>query len=276
MRADECLGEGEGVACSCRRYGKGLRGNDLCTSHSGGSSSNFGYLNLICDSQHCTEIIKRLDDVDSGIRVDDQRIKGLNLLADKLISVTGDNDGVIERTRGGLNDRWTNLKGNLEEYRVKLNRALETHKYNRDAEEIEERIQSKLPQLLIQDVGRDLEHVEALIRKQDAVEAQVHAVEQRVKELETERERLVDEVGIDNDVLNKLEGKWLEVSHILLIQTCVDRGTSIQNYKTIYYGAKFNNNNYKQNHFLDVKHSAILMFANEFEFGYSSTVKRMT
>lgn len=161
----------------------------------------------------CVEIIKRLDEVDRD-RVD-HRIKSLNLLADKLISVTGDGDGVIERTRSNLNSRWENLKGNLEAYRVKLNRALETHKYNRDAEEIEERIDSKMPQLLVQDVGKNLEGCEGLCRKQDALEAQVHAVGERVRDLEGERERLVGE-GIDEGVLRRLGDKWMGVSEACL------------------------------------------------------------
>ncbi|CAL8090883.1 unnamed protein product [Orchesella dallaii] len=167
------------------------------------------------DYEHCEHIIKRLDDVDSGIKVDDQRIKSLNALADKLIRVTGDSDGVIEHTRVNLNSRWGSLKGNLESYRVKLNRALETHSYNRDAEEVEERIKAKLPALVVQDVGKDLEHVETLIRKQDNIENQIQALGNRVNELAGEKQGL-EKAGVDTNILKDVGEPWMQVSEACL------------------------------------------------------------
>lgn len=60
------------------------------------------------DHEHCTAIMRKLDDVDSDMRVDDTRFIKINKLADKIIShaLTNDNNtDLIKIRRNELNSK---------------------------------------------------------------------------------------------------------------------------------------------------------------------------
>ena len=59
------------------------------------------------DHEHCTAIMRKLDDVDSDMRVDDTRFVNINKLADKIISQGrgGDDNDVVMRRRDELNNK---------------------------------------------------------------------------------------------------------------------------------------------------------------------------
>jgi len=102
---------------------------------------------------------RKLDDVDSDMRIDDSRIKTLNALADKLVR-QGRSDGrIVQQRRDLLNHRWRSLQGALEDYRQDLAGALEIHAFNRDVDDTEGRITEKIVLLSVDDMGQDLAQV---------------------------------------------------------------------------------------------------------------------
>lgn len=66
-------------------------------------------------------------------------------------------------------------------YRSQLRSALEVHAFNRDVDDTCERIQEKLTAVTIDDLGKDLHSVEALIRKQEAVERDMTVIHEKLK-----------------------------------------------------------------------------------------------
>uniref|UniRef100_A0A1I8NPX4 Spectrin beta chain, non-erythrocytic 5 n=2 Tax=Stomoxys calcitrans TaxID=35570 RepID=A0A1I8NPX4_STOCA len=138
------------------------------------------------DLEHCNALMRKLDDVDSDMRVDDQRVKHINSLADKLINqgeVPAESANIDKRRRG-FNNKWRELQGALNAYRALLGGANEIHVFNRDVEDTAERIAEKSLAMSSQDTGRDLAAVEALIRREDALERDMSAVKQKIAEHE--------------------------------------------------------------------------------------------
>ena len=58
------------------------------------------------DYEHCQALQRRLDDVDSDMRVDDVRIKNMNALADKLIRQGQGDNRAVQQKRDELNQRY--------------------------------------------------------------------------------------------------------------------------------------------------------------------------
>lgn len=130
------------------------------------------------DLEHCQQLIRKLDDVDSDMRVDDQRIKTINTLADKLMNQEQAPNALksVQQRRNNFNSKWRALQGALSNYRMLLSGAYEIHTFNRDIADTSERIAEKSVALNSDDRGRDLAQVETLLRKQEALERDMSAI----------------------------------------------------------------------------------------------------
>nr|XP_036670450.1 spectrin beta chain, non-erythrocytic 5 isoform X4 [Drosophila suzukii] len=145
------------------------------------------------DLEHCNALMRKLDDVDSDMRVDDQRVKHINQLADKLINqaqVPADTQSVDKR-RKDFNYNWRQLQGALNAYRALLGGANEIHVFNRDVDDTAERIAEKALAMSSTDTGRDLAAVEALIRREEALERDMSAVKLKIDQHETAADFLI-------------------------------------------------------------------------------------
>ncbi|XP_032575448.1 spectrin beta chain, non-erythrocytic 5 isoform X5 [Drosophila sechellia] len=145
------------------------------------------------DLEHCNALMRKLDDVDSDMRVDDQRVKHINQLADKLINqaqVPADTQSVDKR-RKDFNYNWRQLQGALNAYRALLGGANEIHVFNRDVDDTADRIAEKSLAMSSTDTGRDLAAVEALIRREEALERDMSAVKQKIDQHETAAKFLI-------------------------------------------------------------------------------------
>ncbi|XP_008201528.1 spectrin alpha chain, non-erythrocytic 1 isoform X2 [Tribolium castaneum] len=131
------------------------------------------------DYEHCQALQRKLDDVDSDMRIDDTRIKTINSLANKLAKQG--HPGVQQR-RDNFIKKWQDLQGALAKYRNKLAAASEVHLFDRDVADTAERINEKLLAMETDDVGRSLPAVELLSRKQEALESEMTAVENKLQD----------------------------------------------------------------------------------------------
>lgn len=134
------------------------------------------------DLEHCNALRRKLDDVDSDMRVDDQRIKNINVLADKLLNqgqVPNEMKSVQQR-RNNFNTKLKALQGALNAYRTLLAGAYEIHVFHRDVNDTSERIAEKSLAMSSDDSGRDLVAVEGLIRKQETLERDMTAIQQKI------------------------------------------------------------------------------------------------
>lgn len=136
------------------------------------------------DLEHCNALIRKLDDVDSDMRVDDQRIRNINVLADKLLTqgqVPNEMKSVQQR-RNNFISKWKALQGAINAYRQLLAGAYDIHVFDRDINDTAERIAEKSLAMSSDDRGRDLAAVEALLRKQEALERDLTAIHQKIND----------------------------------------------------------------------------------------------
>lgn len=132
------------------------------------------------DYEHCYALQRKLDDVDSDMRVDDTRIKSIYTLADKLIR-QGRSAAQVKNRRDKLSSKWHGLQGALSSYRERLGGALEVHSFNRDLDDTLSRVAEKAVAMSSSDLGRDLAAVEQLKRRQETSERDMTAIEGKIK-----------------------------------------------------------------------------------------------
>ena len=94
------------------------------------------------DYEHCTALLKKLDDVGTGLKVDEDEIHQINHLADKLVNQCK-NENQVDEKRLALNEKWKQLQQKIANYRQRLIDALEIHSLNRDLDEVNERVIEK-------------------------------------------------------------------------------------------------------------------------------------
>ena len=80
-----------------------------------------------------------------------------------------------------FSSRWKDLQGDLNNYKARLAAALDVHAFNRDVDDINERISEKANMLSIDDLGKDLQAVQALQRKQEAIERDMSALQNQLE-----------------------------------------------------------------------------------------------
>ncbi|XP_076180788.1 spectrin beta chain, non-erythrocytic 5 kst isoform X2 [Ptiloglossa arizonensis] len=171
------------------------------------------------DYEHCLSLQRKLDDVDSDMRVDDSRIKTINALADKLIKQGRDNESkAIQQRRDNFNNKWKGLQGALSAYRETLAGALEIHLFNRDIDDTSQRVIEKSVAMNTTDVGKDLPAVEHLQRKQEAMERDMTAIEGKLKEHKAEARDLSlkypDKAPQINGILSELQSNWDDLQRL--------------------------------------------------------------
>ena len=77
--------------------------------------------------------------------------------------------------------RWKELQGQLSGYKQKLSAALEIHSFNRDVDDVDDRINEKSVLLSSEDLGKDLPAVQALQRKQEETERDMTALQNQLE-----------------------------------------------------------------------------------------------
>ncbi|XP_049846907.1 spectrin beta chain, non-erythrocytic 1 isoform X2 [Schistocerca gregaria] len=160
------------------------------------------------DYEHCLELQRKLDDVDSDMRVDDSRMKSINVLAEKLIRQGRSDTRSVHQRRDDLNSKWRALQGSLSKYREKLAGALEVHAFNRDVDDTSQRVAEKAVAMSSEDVGRDLSAVEQLQRKHEELERDMIAIEDKLKDHEHEARRLMQKHPDIRGKLAELAESW--------------------------------------------------------------------
>ncbi|PZC71011.1 hypothetical protein B5X24_HaOG214443 [Helicoverpa armigera] len=84
------------------------------------------------DYEHCSALLRKLDDMDSDMKVDDKRVKSICALADKLLQQGPTQQAAaVSQRRDAFLAKWRALSGALQKYRDNLSAALEIHSFNR-------------------------------------------------------------------------------------------------------------------------------------------------
>ncbi|CAB3231870.1 unnamed protein product, partial [Arctia plantaginis] len=143
------------------------------------------------DYEHCSALLRKLDDMDSDMKVDDKRVKSICALADKLLQQGPTQQAAaVAQRRDLFLGKWNALSGALQKYRDNLSAALEIHSFNRDVEDTAERISKKATLFSSSERGRELSAAHELKRKHLARAAEAGAIGDKINQLEAEGKAL--------------------------------------------------------------------------------------
>ena len=145
------------------------------------------------DLEHCEMLQRKFEDFMQDLVADGERLESISALAERLVE-EGHSDGdAIDNRLTSLTERWNELLALSDGRRETLESAKQVHKFNRDANDVNDRIHSKRLALSVDDYGKDLPGVEGLLRKHEELERDLTVIEGRLEELDNEAGRLVDE-----------------------------------------------------------------------------------
>uniref|UniRef100_A0AAR2KB45 Spectrin alpha chain, non-erythrocytic 1 n=1 Tax=Pygocentrus nattereri TaxID=42514 RepID=A0AAR2KB45_PYGNA len=125
-------------------------------------------------------LIKKHEDFDKAINVQEEKIAALQSFADQLISADHYAKPEIFKRRNEVLDRWRRLKAQMIEKRSKLGESQTLQQFSRDVDEIEAWISEKL-QTATDESYKDPTNIQSKHQKHQAFEAELHANADRIR-----------------------------------------------------------------------------------------------
>uniref|UniRef100_A0A8B9RIU3 Spectrin alpha chain, non-erythrocytic 1 n=1 Tax=Astyanax mexicanus TaxID=7994 RepID=A0A8B9RIU3_ASTMX len=125
-------------------------------------------------------LIKKHEDFDKAINVQEEKIAALQSFADQLISADHYAKPEIFNRRNEVLDRWRRLKAQMIEKRSKLGESQTLQQFSRDVDEIEAWISEKL-QTATDESYKDPTNIQSKHQKHQAFEAELHANADRIR-----------------------------------------------------------------------------------------------
>uniref|UniRef100_A0A8D2QAY7 Spectrin alpha chain, non-erythrocytic 1 n=1 Tax=Zonotrichia albicollis TaxID=44394 RepID=A0A8D2QAY7_ZONAL len=142
------------------------------------------------DLEHVEVLQKKFEEFQTDLAAHEERVNEVNQFAGKLIQETHPEEELIKGKQDEVNASWQRLKGLALQRQGKLFGAAEVQRFNRDVDETISWIKEKGQLMASDDFGRDLASVQALLRKHEGLERDLAALEDKVKALCAEADRL--------------------------------------------------------------------------------------
>ncbi|CAG9564276.1 unnamed protein product [Danaus chrysippus] len=121
------------------------------------------------------------------VKVDDNHVKSVQALADKLMQQGPTQHAVsVAARRDGVLLKWRALTGALQRYRERLAAALQLHSFNRDVQETSERLSCKAALFRSEECGRDLSAAHELKRRLEAAVREAGAIRDWIQQLKND------------------------------------------------------------------------------------------
>ncbi|KAH0615580.1 hypothetical protein JD844_005026 [Phrynosoma platyrhinos] len=142
------------------------------------------------DLEHVEVLQKKFEEFQTDLAAHEERVNEVNQFAGKLIQEQHPEEELIKSKQDEVNASWQRLKGLALQRQGKLFGAAEVQRFNRDVDETISWIKEKEQLMASDDFGRDLASVQALLRKHEGLERDLAALEDKVKALCAEADRL--------------------------------------------------------------------------------------
>uniref|UniRef100_A0A8D3D4X2 Spectrin alpha chain, non-erythrocytic 1 n=1 Tax=Scophthalmus maximus TaxID=52904 RepID=A0A8D3D4X2_SCOMX len=158
-------------------------------------------------------LIKKHEDFDKAINVQEEKIAALQSFADQLIGADHYAKPEIFNRRKEVLDRWRRLKAQMIEKRSKLGESQTLQQFSRDVDEIEAWISEKL-QTATDESYKDPTNIQSKHQKHQAFEAELHANADRIRGVIDTGNALIQRgacAGSEDAVkvrLNALDEQW--------------------------------------------------------------------
>jgi spectrin alpha len=174
------------------------------------SSEEFGQ-----DLEHVEVLQKKFDEFQKDLQNHEDRVIEVNQLGNKLLEGEHPEQETIRQRQEALNEAWERLKGLSLKRQERLFGAHEIQRFNRDADETLGWIAEKDTMLSTDDYGKDLASVQTLQRKHEGIDRDLLALEEKVRTLGTEADRLAEIHGDGADEIRKkqeeIESHWAQL-----------------------------------------------------------------
>ncbi|XP_041430679.1 spectrin alpha chain, non-erythrocytic 1 isoform X5 [Xenopus laevis] len=142
------------------------------------------------DLEHVEVLQKKFEEFQTDLAAHEERVNEVNQFASKLAQDKHPEMELIKTKQDEVNAGWQRLKGLALQRQGKLFGAAEVQRFNRDVDETIGWIREKEQLMASDDFGRDLASVQTLLRKHEGLERDLAALEEKVKALCTESDRL--------------------------------------------------------------------------------------
>ncbi|XP_073496311.1 spectrin alpha chain, non-erythrocytic 1 isoform X4 [Phyllobates terribilis] len=142
------------------------------------------------DLEHVEVLQKKFEEFQTDLAAHEERVNEVNQFAGKLAQEEHPELELIKTKQDEVNANWQRLKGLALQRQGKLFGAAEVQRFNRDVDETIGWIREKEQLMASDDFGRDLASVQALLRKHEGLERDLAALEEKVKALRSESDRL--------------------------------------------------------------------------------------
>ncbi|KAG8554928.1 hypothetical protein GDO81_003933 [Engystomops pustulosus] len=142
------------------------------------------------DLEHVEVLQKKFEEFQTDLAAHEERVNEVNQFASKLVQEEHPELELIKTKQDEVNANWQRLKGLALQRQGKLFGAAEVQRFNRDVDETIGWIREKEQLMASDDFGRDLASVQALLRKHEGLERDLAALEEKVKALRSESDRL--------------------------------------------------------------------------------------
>nr|WAW84869.1 spectrin alpha chain [Halisarca dujardinii] len=143
------------------------------------------------DLDHVVVLIRKFDEFMKDLMNSEARMVKVGEMAQRLLDQSHTESDVIQSQVETLNQHYENLTSLAVKRKDNLDSFRELHAFIRDADETKGWINEKDAGLSSEDCGRDLASVQALQRKHEALERDLAALEDKVRSLGLDAERLV-------------------------------------------------------------------------------------
>lgn len=167
-------------------------------------------------------LLKRHNMIESDVAAHQDRINDIVKQTNQFIDSGHFDADTIKEKQNALVDRYNKLKGPLEKRKRRLNDALQVQQFFRDIEDEEAWIRDKEPIASSINRGRDLIGVQNLMKKHQALIAEINNHEHRIKAVEkTGNDMIRKEHFASKDIKRRLG--WLEEQWIALKEKATRR-----------------------------------------------------
>lgn len=163
----------------------------------------FAQIETIGDDLEQVEVLQRkFDDFEKVLKDNQVRLKEMNNVAEHLKSIAQpDAANKIKEQIDSLNRKWIHLEEAAQKRRDQLGSAHEVQRFQREVDDTLDWIREKDRMLDNDDYGNDLRSVLALQRKHEGLESDLHALNERIEQLNDIAERILQKDPTSKDTL---------------------------------------------------------------------------
>lgn len=145
------------------------------------------------DVEHVELLIQAFDTFHASLMNSEPRIQSCIENGNLLIEAKSGHTPEIEQRVTEIKDQWEDLLELANARKDALTGAKQVHVFDRTAEEIISWIQEKQADLSYDTFGQDLESIQDLLRKHQALENEMKVIREKVENVEQEGEKLINE-----------------------------------------------------------------------------------